>query len=317
MLTWTFPTAELRDMLGEPPAGVRVGLWDQLVDDEPADVPLDEVDAVLAPDWVVPEPFERIARAPRVRFVQLSTAGYEHVRGVLPAHVTVANGRGVHSDETAELAVGLVLAQLRGIDVFARRMAVQYWEPGLVKRPSLAGKRVLVVGAGSIGTEIRSRLLAFRTTVTLVGRTSRDTPDGHVHGVDELPSLLPHADVVVVVIPLTDLSEGLVDAAFLGAMPDGALLVNVARGRVVDTAALLAELGSGRLRAALDVTDPEPLPPEHPLWRAPNLLITPHVGGDTPLTEVRVTELVRRQLTALVAGTPLENVVAGPVQPGA
>lgn len=311
MLTVTFPTEELLGMFGPAPAGVRLGLWNQLVDDEPSDVPLDEVDAVLAPDWLIREPFARIAGAPRVRFVQLSTAGYEHTLGVLPETVTVANGRGVHSDETSELAVGLILASLRGIDVFARRMTVQYWEPGLIKRPSLAGKRVLVIGAGSIATEIVHRLRAFKTEVTVVARTARMAEHGQVHALIELPDLLPHADVVVLAIPLTPESTGLVDADFLALMHDGALLVNVARGKVVDTDALLAELATGRLRAALDVTDPEPLPPEHPLWTARGVLISPHAGGDTPLTETRVTELMHRQIGALLAGAPLENVVVG------
>jgi phosphoglycerate dehydrogenase-like enzyme len=315
VLTLTFPTGQLLEMFGPPPPGVRVGLWDQLTADRPADLPAEEVDAVLAPDWLVTEPFERIAAAGRVRFVQLSTAGYDHTRGILGPGVTVANGRGVHSDETAEIALGLTLAALRGIDVFARRMSVQYWEPGLIKRPSLATKRVLVVGAGSVAQEIVARLHAFKTEVTVVARTARTEPGlGPVHGIDELAALLPHADVVIVIVPLTEQTTGLVDAQFLAAMPDGALLVNVARGRVVVTEALLAELSGGRLRAALDVTDPEPLPPEHPLWRAPNLLISPHVGGDTPLTEVRVTELMHRQVAALLAGRAPENVVAGPSQ---
>ncbi len=310
MLTWTFPTTELRLMFGAPPRGVRTGIWDPTVDDEPTGIPLDEVDAVLAPDSLDPLVLKRVAAAPRLRFVQLSTAGYEHLGGILPAGVTVANGRGVHSDETAELALGLILARLRGIDDAARRMTVQHWAPE--QRPSLAGRRVLVVGAGSVGTEVAVRLRAFRASVSLVGRTARETLDGHVHGADELPRLLPHADVVVLAVPLTQDTTHLVDEAFLARMHDGALLVNVSRGRVVDTDALLDELGSGRLHAALDVTDPEPLPPDHLLWRAPNVLLTPHVGGDTPLTLVRTTELVRRQLTALLAERPLENVVAGP-----
>lgn len=310
-LTLTLPTEELLGMFGPAPDGVRLALWNQLDDDEPTGVPLEEVDAVLAPDWLTREPFERIARADRVRFVQLSTAGYEHTTGILPEHVTVANGRGVHSDETAEMALALTLASLRQVDVFARRMTVQYWEPGLIKRPSLAGKRVLVVGAGSIGQEIIARLKAFKTEVTVVARTARTEAFGEVHPITDLPELLPHADVVILILPLTEESTHLADAEFLAKMHDGALLVNVARGRVVDTDALLAELQSGRLRAALDVTDPEPLPPDHPLWRAPGVLISPHASGDTPLTEVRVTELMHRQVDALLAGRPLENVVRG------
>lgn len=312
MLTVTFPTAELLEMHGEPAPGVRVALWDQLTGDAPEGVAVEDVDVVLAPDWLIPEPFQRIAAAPNVKFVQLSTAGFEHTRGLLPEHVSVANGRGVHSDETSELAVTLALASLRGIDVYVGYQAEQRWEGGLVKRPSLAGKRAVVVGAGSIGSEIVARLRAFKVEVDVVARTARDTEAGRVHALSELPALLPAADLVFLIIPLSETSAGLVDAAFLAQMKDGALLVNTARGGVVDTDALLAELATGRIRAALDVTDPEPLPAGHPLWTAPGVLITPHVGGNTPLTEVRVTELMHRQISALLSGSELENVVAGP-----
>jgi phosphoglycerate dehydrogenase-like enzyme len=148
-------------------------------------------------------------------------------------------------------------------------------------------------------------MLPFDTTVTMVARTAR----ADAHGVDELPALLPEHDVVVVVVPLTDATRGMVDAAFLARMADGALFVNAARGPVTDTDALLAELRSGRLRAAVDVTDPEPLPADHPLWDAPNLLLTPHVGGAVPGFPARAYALVRRQLERWVAGEPLENVV--------
>src|SRR5690606_30484559 len=139
----------------------------------------------------------------------------------------------------------------------------------------LAGKRVLIVGAGDIGVGVAARLAPFEVSITRVARRPRPG----VHGVDELPELLPHADVVALLVPLTDATRGMVDKDFLGRMADGALLVNAARGPVVDTAALTEELSTGRIGAALDVTDPEPLPPDHPLWRMPNVLITPHVAG--------------------------------------
>ncbi len=137
-----------------------------------------------------------------------------------------------------------------------------------------------------------------------------------MHAMGELPDLLPTVDAVVVIVPLTPSTAGLVDAQFLAALPDGALLVNMARGKVVDTDALLAELGSGRLRAALDVTDPEPLPADHPLWDAPNLVITPHVGGFTDATDPRFAALLRRQLTELAAGREPINVVRAPASLG-
>src|SRR3954451_22890918 len=167
----------------------------------------------------------------------------------------------------------------------------------------------LVLGVGGIGSAIISRLRPFEVSITRVGTRARDDENGHVHGVDELSALLPHHDVVVLAAPLTDATRGLVDAGFLAAMPDGALLVNVSRGPVVVTDALLAELSSGRLRAGLDVTDPEPLPPDHPLWRAPNVLISPHVGGDTSAFPPRARALLKDQLERFAAGRDLRNVV--------
>ncbi|NMR21463.1 dihydrofolate reductase, partial [Cellulomonas fimi] len=220
----------------------------------------------------------------------------------------LSNGRGVHDDETAELAVGLVLASLRGLDDYVRQQADGVWATR--RRRSLADRRVLVLGQGSIGTAITARLEPFRVDLVRVARTGRTVDGVQVHGVDELPALLPTVDVVIVIVPLTPETERLVDADFLARLPDGALLVNVARGRIVDTAALLVELGSGRLRAALDVTDPEPLPPDHPLWRAPGVLITPHEGGHTTATHSRFVDLVQAQLERLARGEDPAHVVA-------
>ncbi|MGZ4459556.1 MAG: NAD(P)-dependent oxidoreductase, partial [Nocardioidaceae bacterium] len=168
-------------------------------------------------------------------------------------------------------------------------------------------RRVLVVGHGAIGEAIERRLAGFETEVVRVARHAR----AGVHGVDELPALLPEADVVVLILPVTDETKGLVDAAFLRSMKDGALLVNVARGAIVDTDALVAALHEGRIRAALDVTDPEPLPAGHPLWRAPHLLLSPHVGGDSTAMEPRAHRLVFEQLRRFAAGEELANVVDG------
>ena len=166
---------------------------------------------------------------------------------------------------------------------------------------------MLIVGYGQIGEAIEARVLPFEAEVTRVARSARDG----VHAIGELPDLLPHADVVVLIVPGTDETTGLFDAAMLARIKDGALLVNVSRGAVVDTDALLAELESGRIRAALDVVDPEPLPADHPLWRAPNLLLVPHVGGASSAMEPRAHELVREQLHRFAAGEPLANVMTG------
>jgi phosphoglycerate dehydrogenase-like enzyme len=162
-----------------------------------------------------------------------------------------------------------------------------------------------VVGAGDIGTAIGRMLAGFDVELTYVARTARDG----IRATTQLPDLLPHADVVILIVPVTPETTGMVDAVFLAAMKDGALLVNAARGGVVDTDALLAELTAGRLRAALDVTEPEPLPEGHPLWSAPGLLLTPHVGGAVPETDARAAAAVTEQIGRVLAGEPLANVV--------
>ena len=240
---------------------------------------------------------------PRLRLVQLLSAGAEQFVGRLPAGVLLCNARGAHTPSTAEWAVTATLAAQRGIPYFAREQEAGRWSPATFS--SLVGARVLVVGAGDIGTRIGRMLAGFDVELTYVARTARDG----VRSTEELPQLLPHADVVIVVVPVTPETTGLVDAGFLAAMRDGALLVNVARGVVVDTDALLAELTAGRLRAALDVTEPEPLPEGHPLWSAPGLLLTPHVAGAVPDSDARATAAVTDQLTRVLAGEPLVNVV--------
>ncbi|HYD10651.1 MAG TPA: NAD(P)-dependent oxidoreductase [Acidimicrobiales bacterium] len=294
------------------PDGARVVLWD--VSTPFADragalgVEAGDVDVVVVPNYGASRSLlGRLDELPRLSVVQLPSAGYEHALPHIRPSVTVCNGRGVHDAGTAELALGLALASQRGIDDAVRDAADGTWVPRL--RSSLADRRVMVLGYGSIGAAVARRLQAFEAEVVPVASAPRDEDGGRVHGVGELLELLPEVDIVIVTLPLTEATERLVDARFLAAMPDGALLVNVGRGRVVDTAALLAELGAGRLRAALDVTDPEPLPPEHPLWRAPGVIVTPHVGGYTDATTPRLAALLRRQLMELVAGRPPLNVV--------
>nr|WP_281373298.1 NAD(P)-dependent oxidoreductase [Kineococcus aurantiacus] len=201
----------------------------------------------------------------------------------------------------------MAIAALRGIGDDARAMAAGEWNPS--RRTSLADRRVLVVGWGGVGRATAARLAPFECSVTAVGTRARVQDGVPVHAVEELPDLLPQHDVVVLACPLTERTRGLVDRGFLAALPDGALVVNVARGPVVDTAALLAELRAGRLRAALDVTDPEPLPADHPLWTAPGVLVTPHVGGNSTAFRPRMLTLLRDQIARLAAGRELRNVV--------
>ena len=237
--------------------------------------------------------------------MQTLTAGVDNIRDHIPAGVTLCSGRGIHDASTAELALTLVLASLRGIPEFVRSHDRHEWSPGW--RPALADKRVLIVGYGAVGRAVEARLVPFEVEVVRVARSARDG----VHPIAALADLLPEADVVVLVVPLTTHTRGLVDAAFLARMKDGALLVNVARGPVVVTDDLVAELRSGRLHAAVDVVDPEPLPADNPLWEVPNLLISPHVGGASSAMWPRAHRLVRDQLHRFAAGEPLENVVSG------
>lgn len=244
-----------------------------------------------------------MARMPHLEVVQLLTAGFETARGYLPPGVTLCNAGGVHDASTAELAVGLILTSLRGIDDFVRTMPTGGWLHA--RREALADKRVLIVGAGGVAQALRSRLLPFEVDVEMVGRSGRPG----VHAAAALPDLLATADVVVLAVPLDDSTRGLVDTSFLARMRDGSLLVNVARGPVVDTDALVAAVASGRVRAALDVTEPEPLPPGHPLWTLPGVLISPHVGGNTSAFLPRARRLVADQLARFAEGRPLQSVV--------
>ncbi|MGW0599744.1 2-hydroxyacid dehydrogenase [Streptomyces sp. NPDC002776] len=246
-----------------------------------------------------------------VEVVQTLSAGIDHVEpGLrhLRAGVRLCNARGVHEASTAELTLALILASLRGIPDFVRAQDKGEWHGGF--RPALADKTVLIVGYGSIGAAIEDRLAPFELArVARVARSERTTERGPVHPLTRLPDLLPEADVVVLSTPLTETTRHLVDADFLARMKGGALLVNIARGGVVDTKALLAELESGRITAALDVTDPEPLPPGHPLWQAPGVLISPHVGGPTSAFMPRAKRLLVEQLSRFVNREPLRNVI--------
>lgn len=295
-----------RELLGELP-GVTVEVLD-----DPTRLPSDPggVRLWVPPFLSVPGVMTVTAKLPDLEVVQLLSAGADAWVGQLPAGVTLCDARGVHDSATAEWVVAAILSRLRGFDTLARAQGRREWAyDDVAPTDELAGKRVLIVGAGSIGAALRARLAPFEVSFTLVARTAR--PEQGVHGVDELPGLLPGADVVVLLVPLTEATRGLVDADFLAAMPDGALLVNAARGPVVRTDALVAELRTGRIAAALDVTDPEPLPADHPLWELPDVLLTPHVGGSVRGLLPRAYRLVAAQVRRLATGQPLENVVTG------
>lgn len=267
---------------------------------------LDAVDVHVLPYTFDEASFAAVEHLPRLRVLQTLTAGYEHVLPHLPPEVLLCNAGGVHDASTAELALTLLLAAQRGIADFVTAQAQQRWAHAAY--PSLADRRVLVVGFGGVGQAIAARLAPFECVVTPVARTARPG----VEPTEALARLLPDAEVVVVAVPLSNATRGMVDADFLARMPDGALLVNVSRGPVVDTDALLAETSRGRLRAALDVTDPEPLPAGHPLWSSPGVLISPHVGGNTSAFAPRARRLVEQQLARMADGRPPLYAVAGP-----
>ena len=295
------------DQIGGLPERIDVTVWDGIAP-PPAPELLDDVEFFCLPYLTGGAALPLLQRLPALRVVQALTAGVDDLLPLLPAGVTCCNAHGLHDASTAELAATLVLASLRGIPQAVRRQDAEDWQQKF--HPSLADRTVLIVGYGSIGAALESRLLPFECEVVRVARSARHAPLGPVHALDELPALLPAADVVVLLVPLTEQSRGLAGKDFLARMKDGALLVNVARGPIVDTGALLAELESGRLRAALDVTDPEPLPAGHPLWHAPNVLITPHIGGPSSAFLPRALRLLRSLLLLDLSGEPLANVVA-------
>ncbi len=289
-------------LLGEVPEGVEVLAWNG----EP-----ERPTGLERTEFWVPQVEDAgdlptmFAAMPQVKVVQLTSAGIDDVVGGIPDGVTLCDARGVHSSAVAELVMAMILALQRRLPEFLASQRRGRWEP--VPADDLRGKRVLIIGAGDLGEHTARRLRSFDAVPVLVASSARDG----VHATSELPALLADADIVVLTLPLTARTENMVDAEFLARMPDGAMLVNVARGRVVDTDALVAELLAGRLRAGLDVVEPEPLPPGHPLWSAPNLVLTPHAGGSVEQSGPRAFALVNDQIRRYCKAEPLINVVDG------
>ncbi|HEU4974517.1 MAG TPA: NAD(P)-dependent oxidoreductase [Baekduia sp.] len=241
---------------------------------------------------------------PELEVVQVRSAGVDWIVDDVPPGVTLCSARGTRDAGMAEWVVLALLADVRRVGELARAQGERRWADGVPQR-DLAGLRVLILGHGSIGRAVAERLAPFGCEVAGVARRARDG----MHGMDELDALLPAADAVVNLLPLTSETQGLVDAATLARMRDGALYVSAGRGATTDTGALLAELQRERLRAVLDVVDPEPLPAGHPLWSAPGVLISPHLAGDSPAGERAAWALVGEQLRRHAAGEPLANVV--------
>lgn len=302
--TVSFPEPQLLADLSPLPEGLRGVVWD--MKDEPGEE-LGAIDGVILPYIDAGAVLGSLAKVPDLKFVQAQSTGYDGVCEAAGQGAAVANASGVHAAATAELAVGLILAKLRGIDQAVKDQQIESWKPQ--RRQSLADRKILLLGIGGIGKELARRLEPFEVTVTRVGSSARTDADGQVHGPEELVELAAGHDILVSVLPLNDKTHHLVGRDVLAALPHGALVVNVGRGAVVDTDSLTREVVSGRLQCALDVVDPEPLPAGHLLWSAENALITPHIGGNASAFEPRILKLLKRQLEALAAGEPPANLV--------
>jgi phosphoglycerate dehydrogenase-like enzyme len=246
---------------------------------------------------------ELTKQMPNLKYLQMPNAGYDDAMEFVRPGMTLCNGRSIHDDSTAELAVGLTIASLRGFPEFVRNQDKGKWVH--TREKSINDRKVGIIGFGSIGSTVARMLSGFSVEIMPFTQSGRDntTP------ISDLDKHLPSLDVVILILPLTKESKHLFDARRLALMKDGALLVNVARGPIVDTDALVKELNSGRITAALDVTDPEPLPEGHALWSAKGVLISPHVGGNTTAFEPRARRLIKSQLELLAAGKPLNNII--------
>lgn len=307
--------ADARRVLGPDLAVDLVAFTDNL--NLPAG--LDQVEFLVLP-YGVPQHtiFARTPEMPKLRVIQGQMAGTDAINALVPEGVTLCNAAGVHDTATSELAVSLALARGRHLDVYARDQAAGHWQPqwGV----GLADARVLILGYGNIGRAIERRVRGFEpASITRVASSARtDELDGEpveLHATADLLTLLASTDVLFIITPLTEQTRGLINAEALAAMPDGAMIVNAGRGPIVDTDALVAECATGRLQAALDVIDPEPVPADHPLRTTPNVLFSPHVGGFTNAFVPRRNALVAAQLERFAAGEPLVNVVTiGPLK---
>ncbi|MEV8218278.1 2-hydroxyacid dehydrogenase [Microbacterium sp. NPDC077391] len=302
----TVPTERLAANLGALPDGVELRIWDLR---SPA--PADRIDIVVPP-YMGGSRVLTALEGLQVGLVQGQSIGYDGVAEALPSGIPFANAASVHEASTAELAVGMMIAAQRQLPRFVRAQDRGEWAP--VFTESLADRRVLLVGFGGVGTAIARRLAPFEVELTAVARTARtEQVEGvgeiAVHGLDELDALLPDAEIVVLSLPASDSTHHLFDGERIARMAKGALLVNVGRGPLIDTDALVDALSADAIRAASDVFEEEPLPSGHPLWSAPNLLITPHGGGASTAMNPRIARLIRRQIDRMLAGEPPVNIV--------
>jgi len=293
-------------------------------------IPLQPTQPIEVEFWIPPPWQGQAARQlpwlRGLRVIQATLAGVDQLIKIKPAGVILCDARGAHTVATAEWTLAAVLTSTKYFQLYSQVQQAGVWSrrkraeelyhtlhPGAKRLyppilcDQLSGQTVLIVGYGAIGHAIEQRLEPFGVNFVRIARTARDG----VHGVNRLRELLPSADIVILIVPFTSETTGMIGAEELDLMKQGALLVNAARGPVVDTDALIAALHARRIIAAIDVTDPEPLPDAHPLWHAPNLLITPHVAGSTPMFMVRAIQFAAEQIGRYLRGEPLENVVEG------
>jgi phosphoglycerate dehydrogenase-like enzyme len=319
MLRVGYPSVISAELLGGFPEGVEL-------------VPVSEKpESEIEIDVWIPDFYPTRAQRtwPYLRGVKLVIsllAGTEWIPATVGPHVTICNARSAHNVSTAEWTVAAILALLKYFPFYLEIQHEGVWKRRFeasqryadmtgdartfhppVMLEELTGKTVLLVGYGEIGKEIERMLAPFAVEIVRVARTARSQPE--VHAAGELESLLPRADIVVLILPSTAESKGLIGSRQLALLRQGALLVNAARGPIVEADALVEALRSGHIRAALDVTDPEPLPLGHPLWSCPNLLITPHVAASTPQFTPRALRVAAEELRRYIAGEPLRNVM--------
>ncbi|MGM7680361.1 2-hydroxyacid dehydrogenase [Microbacterium sp. A94] len=302
----TVPTARLAENIGTLPEGVELEVWDM---HSPA--PRERIDLAVSPYMGSSKVLGNLEGLD-IGLVQSQSIGYDGVADVLPAGMPFANAASVHEASTAELALALTLAAQRQFPRFVLAQQQGEWSP--VFAESLADRKVLLVGFGGVGEAIALRLEPFEVELTVVARTAR--PVWHerlgrvqVHAIDELETLVADAEIVILTLPGGAATHHLFDERMLARMPDGALLVNVGRGTLIDTDALVRE--GGRIRAALDVIDPEPIPAGHPLWKTDGALISPHVGGASTAMNPRIARLIRKQVERMLRGEAPVNVVIG------
>ncbi|HCM93169.1 2-hydroxyacid dehydrogenase [Glutamicibacter arilaitensis] len=302
--TISFPTQELIDAVGPIPENLKAVLWD--LENEPR-TPLEDIEIAVLPYMASPQRLKNIRQAPNLKIVQTQTTGYDGMVDLIGDRADINTAAGVHAAATAEMAIGLAIASLRGYPQAVRDQQSGHWNPQ--QWPGLADRTVALVGVGGIGEEIRKRLEPFEVNLLRFGSTARTDEHGQVFATADLAARAAEIEVLILIVPLNDSTHHLVDAELLAQLPDGATVVNVARGPVVQTEAIVAEVASGRLNMASDVFDPEPLPADHPLWQHPNALVIPHNGGNTKAFFPRMVKLLKKQVQSWAAGHDGENLV--------